>query len=63
MSITHVAVVDDEPGITRLLVNYRVGQGFRVTRLHRGADLLALMATDPPALVLLDLGLPARTVC
>ncbi len=60
MSITHVAVVDDEPDITRLLATYLVGHGFRVTQLHRGADLLALMATDPPALVLLDLGLPGE---
>jgi two-component system, OmpR family, response regulator len=56
----HVAVVDDEADITRLLATYLAGHGFRVTQLHRGADLLALMARDPPALVLLDLGLPGE---
>ncbi len=60
MSPTHVAVVDDEPDITRLLANYLAGHGFRVTQLHRGADLMSLMASDPPALVLLDLGLPGE---
>ena len=60
MSMTHVAVVDDEPDITRLLASYLAGHGFRVTQLHRGADLLALVANDPPALVLLDLGLPGE---
>ena len=56
----HVAVVDDEPEITRLLANYLPGHGFRVTQLHRGADLMTLLASDPPALVLLDLGLPGE---
>jgi two-component system, OmpR family, response regulator len=60
MDNAHVAVVDDEPDITRLLANYLSGHGFRVTQLHRGADVLQLMASDPPALVLLDLGLPGE---
>jgi two-component system OmpR family response regulator len=54
---THLAVVDDEPDITQLLANYLKGHGFRVTQLHGGAALYELMAADPPALVLLDLGL------
>jgi len=53
----HIAVLDDEIEITRLLATYLQGRGFRVTQVHRGADLLALMPADPPALVLLDLGL------
>ena len=60
VSALHVAVVDDEPDITRLLANYLAGHGFRVTQLHRGADLMALMGSDPPQLVLLDLGLPGE---
>src|SRR5207237_6092200 len=35
-------------------------QGDRVTQLHSGRDLLATMKADPPALVLLDLGLPGE---
>ena len=56
----HIAVVDDELDITQLLANYLKGQGYRVTELHSGRALIALMATDPPALVLLDLGLPGE---
>ncbi len=60
VSTTHVAVVDDEPDITQLIARYLGAQGFRVTQVHRGAELLALMPRDPPALVLLDLGLPGE---
>ena len=56
----HIAVLDDEVEITRLLGTYLQGRGFRVTQVHRGADLMALMTADPPALVLLDLGLPGE---
>ena len=57
---THLAVVDDEPDITQLIARYLGTQGFRVSQLQRGADLPALMQSDPPALVLLDLGLPGE---
>ena len=59
-SAIHIAVVDDELDITQLLANYLKGHGYRVTELHSGRALLALMASDPPALVLLDLGLPGE---
>ena len=56
----HIAVLDDEADITLLLSNYLHGHGFRVTRVHNGELLMALMRADPPALVLLDLGLPGE---
>lgn len=56
----HIAVLDDEVDITRLLATYLGAQGFRVTQLHTGAALHGLMASDPPELVLLDLGLPGE---
>ena len=56
----HIAVLDDEPDITGLLANYLGGQGYRVSQLHRGSALDELMSADPPALVLLDLGLPGE---
>jgi two-component system, OmpR family, response regulator len=56
----HIAVLDDEPDITQLIARYLGAQGFRVSQLHRGAELSALMRGDPPALVLLDLGLPGE---
>jgi len=57
---THIAVLDDEPDITQLLANYLKNHGFRITQLHSGRELLALMGTDKPELVLLDLGLPGE---
>lgn len=57
MSETHVAVVDDEPDITQLIADYLEDHGFRVSQLRDGSALFTLMADDPPALVLLDLGL------
>ena len=57
---SHIAVVDDEIDITVLLGNYLQSHGFRVSRLHDGRSLIDLMASDPPALVLLDLGLPGE---
>ena len=56
----HIAVLDDEVEITRLLADYLQGRGYRVTQLHSGHSLMELMPTDPPALVLLDLGLPGE---
>jgi two-component system OmpR family response regulator len=56
----HIAVLDDEADITRLLAGYLQGHGFRVTPVHEGESLLQLMAADPPSLVLLDLGLPGE---
>lgn len=60
MTSIHLAIVDDEPAITTLLAGYLPSHGFRVTQLHSGRDLMALMAADPPSLVLLDLGLPGE---
>ena len=59
-SAIHIAIVDDEPDITSLLANYLHGHGYRVTPLHSGRALMATMAADAPALVLLDLGLPGE---
>ncbi|WP_298233324.1 response regulator transcription factor [uncultured Azohydromonas sp.] len=58
MSVAHLAVLDDDADITLLLSGYLQGQGFRVSQVHDGAALMALMAADAPQLVLLDLGLP-----
>ncbi|HEY2255400.1 MAG TPA: response regulator transcription factor [Variovorax sp.] len=59
-SSLHIAVLDDEAAVGQLLADYLDSQGFRVTQLRNGRALLALMAVDPPALVLLDLGLPGE---
>jgi two-component system OmpR family response regulator len=59
-SPTHLAVLDDEVDITQLLAGYLASQGFRVTQVHSGPELMDLMSRDTPALVLLDLGLPGE---
>ena len=56
----HIAILDDEVEITVLLCNYLQSRGYRVTQLHSGRALMALMPVDTPALVLLDLGLPGE---
>lgn len=59
-SAGHIAVLDDEADITLLLANYLKSHGYRVTQLQNGRALMELMHADPPALVLLDLGLPGE---
>jgi len=59
-SAVHIAVLDDDADITRLLAGYLQNQGYRVSETHEGPALLRLMAADPPDLVLLDLGLPGE---
>jgi DNA-binding response OmpR family regulator len=60
MTPAHIAVLDDEADITQLLASYLATQGYRVSRCHAGIELMAVLAEDPPALVLLDLGLPGE---
>ena len=60
MSLAHIAILDDEPDITQMLGAYLRGHGYRISEVHRGAALAALLEQDPPALVLLDLGLPGE---
>lgn len=51
-------VIDDEPQIRRLLTLTLGSNGYRVDCAERGHEGLVLAAQQPPALVLLDLGLP-----
>jgi two-component system, OmpR family, response regulator len=60
VSLSHIAVLDDETEVTTLLGIYLRSHGYRVSEVHNGAALLALIAQDPPVLVLLDLGLPGE---
>lgn len=59
-TLPHIAILDDEVDITQLLCNYLESRGLRATQVHSGRALMALMPVDPPALVLLDLGLPGE---
>ena len=59
MSIApHILVIDDEPQILRALRTILTEKKFRITTANRGEEGLALAASTPPDLVILDLGLP-----
>ena len=55
---THILVIDDEPQIHRFLRPALEGSGFAVDRADTAGDGLRQAAARPPALILLDLGLP-----
>jgi len=56
--MTRVLVVDDEPQLLRALsINLRARK-YDVHTAATGADALRVAASDPPDLVILDLGLP-----
>ena len=54
----HILVVDDELPIRRLLRSSLSERGYRVTTVASGQEGLDIAAADPPALIILDLGLP-----
>jgi two-component system response regulator BaeR len=58
MTEEHIWVVEDEPKIARLLRDYLVNAGYRVTCLDRGDLVIEEIKKDIPALILLDLMLP-----
>ncbi len=58
MHRTRILVIDDEPQIHRFLRPALEASGYAVERADTAADGLAMARARPPALVLLDLGLP-----
>jgi two-component system, OmpR family, KDP operon response regulator KdpE len=56
--IGNVLVVDDDPHVRRFLRAALTGHGHTVAEATTVAEALAEIARDPPAVVLLDLGLP-----
>jgi two-component system response regulator ResD len=53
-----VLIVDDEPGIVRLISMYLEREGFRTISARTGAEALATIRRAVPALVILDIMLP-----
>ncbi len=53
-----ILVVDDEPGVRRLLHANLVARGYAVTAVETGEEALARLDEDAPDLVVLDLMLP-----
>ncbi|HEX3863236.1 MAG TPA: response regulator [Stellaceae bacterium] len=56
-----VLVVDDEPGILRFVRASLKAVGHAVVTADNAAGALALLATEKPDVVILDLGLPDRS--
>jgi two-component system KDP operon response regulator KdpE len=54
----HILIIEDEPPIRRFLRASLANEGYRVTEAVSGSEGLRLAASQPPDLVILDLGLP-----
>jgi two-component system KDP operon response regulator KdpE len=53
-----ILVVDDEPQMLRLLETALAGRGYSVSTVDNGPTALKMVATSPPDIIILDLGLP-----
>src|SRR5919205_2838735 len=53
-----VLIVDDEPGISRLISMYLEREGFQTANARTGAEALEMVASGSPALIVLDIMLP-----
>ena len=58
MQVDLALVIDDEPQIRRVVRNALEGEIARVIEASTGAEGLDIAATQLPALIILDLGLP-----
>jgi DNA-binding response OmpR family regulator len=56
----HVAILDDEPEIRRMLADALDGAGFRTTTYARATEFEAALKRTAPDVCLVDLGLPDR---
>lgn len=56
--MSRILVVDDEAQIRRFLRISLGANGYQVQEAENGGEAVALVAADPPDLVILDLGLP-----
>jgi two-component system, OmpR family, phosphate regulon response regulator OmpR len=57
---SHIIVVDDEPEIRNMLVDYLGHAGFAVRAAEDGAAMRRILAEEPADLVLLDINMPGE---
>jgi two-component system OmpR family response regulator len=57
---SHIAVVEDDPDISRMMVSCMTEHGFEVSPARSGRDLDRLMSGGKVDLVILDVGLPGE---
>lgn len=58
MTEEHILVVEDEKKIAEILKDYLNKEGFKVSCIHRGDEVIEKIESLDPALMLLDLMLP-----
>lgn len=60
VAASRILIVDDEPQIRRFLRVSLTAHGFETSEAANAKEALQSLTSDPPALVILDLGLPDR---
>ncbi len=56
----HVLIVEDEPKIAQLLIDYLTTSHYKTSWLENGSEVIAWMSENKPDLILLDLMLPGK---
>ncbi|GAB2953330.1 envelope stress response regulator BaeR [Hafnia psychrotolerans] len=56
-----ILIVEDEPKLGQLLVDYLEAAGYATQWLSNGSDVVPLVKANPPAMILLDLMLPGSS--
>ena len=63
---TSILLVEDDVRLAELVSRYLQSSGFRVAIATRGDEVIGQVESDPPDLIILDLGLPGEdgfTIC
>lgn len=58
MKDSSILIIEDDPGISRMLQVLMKGEGYKVFSAHTGVLGVSLASANSPSLILLDLGLP-----
>ena len=53
-----ILVAEDDPAVARLYAAYAQSRGYQVVLARDGAETLVAAVTDPPDIVMLDIGMP-----
>jgi len=58
--VEHVLIVDDDRDIRELIGTYLQKNGARVSKASGGREMWAVLATEPPDIIVLDITLPGE---